>query len=66
MNRIIKQQANIEHARERVFDLITQCIADIQKIVESSDLNMHDIGLKIEMYDTTSGFYYVDIAGHYL
>lgn len=44
MECICKQQANIESTRERIYVLLTQCIADIRKTVASSGLEMQDIG----------------------
>ncbi len=64
MNRVIKRKADIEQTKNRIFHLITQCIADIRDTVESSDLSMQDIGLTIEMYETSSGSCYVELNLH--
>lgn len=64
MNRVIRRQADIEGTKNRIFHLITQCIADIRDTVESSDLSMHDVGLKIEMYETNSGSTHVELNLH--
>lgn len=37
------QQANIKCTQDRIFVLLTQCIADIQKTVAVSGLNMQDV-----------------------
>jgi hypothetical protein len=44
MKRIIEQQANIKRTHKKIFALLTQCIADIQKTVKSSGLKMQDVG----------------------
>ena len=41
--RIVEQQANIEHMRKRIFSLLTQCIADIRKTVTASGLELLDV-----------------------
>jgi hypothetical protein len=50
-----KQQSNIEQTRDRIIILITQCITDIQQTVTSSGLEMRDIGVGIERYQTAAG-----------
>jgi len=49
------QQADIEQIRRQVFDLMTQCIEDIDKTITTSGLQMRDVGVGIEMYDTGTG-----------
>jgi len=46
---------DIEHIQKRVLGLISQCIDDIQDTVESSGLNMRDVGVGIEKYKTNTG-----------
>jgi hypothetical protein len=55
MGRPKDQQTDIEQIRRLVFDLMTQCIEDIDKTVTSSGLQMRDIGIGIEKYDTGTG-----------
>jgi hypothetical protein len=54
---------NIEQTQKRVLHIIIQCITDIQKTLELSDINMDDIGLGIEISQTTCG-YYVELLLH--
>ena len=44
MGRIVEKQANIMRTRERIFNLLTQCIEDIEKTVTVSGLKMRDVG----------------------
>jgi len=43
MESISEKQANIEFTQERIFVLLTRCIADVQKTVAESGLKMQDI-----------------------
>jgi hypothetical protein len=61
MGRPIDQQADFEQIQKRVFDLITQCIEDIDRTVTSSGLQMRDIGVGIEMYKTNTGSNIVEL-----
>ncbi len=55
MGYLSKQQSNIDHAQERIITLINQCIADIQQTITSSGLDMRDVGIGIERYQTAAG-----------
>jgi hypothetical protein len=61
MRSFIDRQANIEETRNMIFDLITRCIADIQNTVASSGLKMRDVNVGIEIYQTTSGSYIIEL-----
>ena len=61
MRRSIDQEADIEQIQKRIFDLMTQCIKDIDKTVTSSGLQMRDVGVGIEMYDTGTGSNIVEL-----
>jgi hypothetical protein len=61
MGSLIEQQANIKQTRNMIFDQITRCIADIQNTVASSGLKMRDVNVGIEIYQTTSGSYIVEL-----
>jgi hypothetical protein len=44
MKTLVGQQANIERTRKRIFNLLTQCIKDIEMTVTVSGLKMRDVG----------------------
>jgi hypothetical protein len=54
MESFIESKRNIEQTRKRVFDLLTQCIENIQDTVISSGFKMRDVGVEIEMYRAAS------------
>jgi hypothetical protein len=41
---IIEQNADIKWIQQKIFDMLTQCIEDIQKTITASGLNIEDIG----------------------
>jgi len=43
MERIVREQAIIERTQERIFILLTQCIADIQNTIDESGINLKDL-----------------------
>ncbi|HOS97144.1 MAG TPA: hypothetical protein PLR71_02710 [Deltaproteobacteria bacterium] len=55
------RRSTIEQTRKRVLHLLVQCIKDIQEVVESTDMRMKDIGLHMEILQTPSGSYSVEI-----
>jgi hypothetical protein len=61
MERIVEQQANIERTRNRIFALLTHCIADIRKTVTASGLEMLDVGVGVERHQITADSYIVDL-----
>jgi hypothetical protein len=61
MRCLIDQDADIEQIQNKVFDLITQCVQDIQKTVNSSGFHMRDVGVGIEMYNTKTGSRIVEL-----
>ncbi len=54
MKSLIESKEDIEQTRKRVFDLLTQCIENIQHTVVSSGFKMRDVGVEIEMYKAAS------------
>jgi hypothetical protein len=54
MKSLIEPKEDIEQTRKKVFDLLTQCIENIQDTVLSSGFKMRDVGLEIEMYKAAS------------
>ncbi len=44
MKTLVGQEANIKRTRMRIFNLLTQCIKDIEKTVTVSGLKMRDVG----------------------
>jgi|WetSurMetagenome_2_1015567.scaffolds.fasta_scaffold1329987_1 hypothetical protein len=55
------RQTSIEQTQQKILELITRCIDDIQDTVTSSGLKIRDINLGIEMYQTTSGSYIIEL-----
>jgi len=54
MKSLIESKENIEQTRKKVFDLLTQCIENIEDTVISSGFKMRDVGVEIEMYKAAS------------
>ena len=61
MERIVEQQANIDRTRKRIFSLLTQCISDIRKTVTAAGLEMLDVGVGVEKYQTSGDLYIIDL-----
>jgi hypothetical protein len=63
MNRIELQatQGNIERVKERIFNLITQCLMDIEKTASTSGFTMRDVGVDVEKYISTGDSYIVEM-----
>jgi len=54
-------KADVESAKTRIFDCITQCIKDIEKTVSMSGLTMRDIGFDVERYATARDSYVIEM-----
>jgi hypothetical protein len=52
---------NLDHTKIKVFNLITQCIRDIEKTVNSSGLAMRDVGVDVERYMTMRESYIIEL-----
>lgn len=61
MGCLMEQPIKIEQTREKVYELLVRCIEDVQRAVTSSGLTMRDVGLGIEMYQTTAGSKIVEL-----
>jgi hypothetical protein len=57
-------QVDIEHAKTKVFNFITQCINEIEKTVATSGLTMRDIGFDVEKYMTARESYIIELKLH--
>jgi len=57
-------QPNVETAKIRVFNLVTQCIKDIEKTVNTSRLTMRDVGVGVEKYLTMGDSYLIELKLH--
>ena len=54
-------QVNVDNAKTKVFDFITQCIKDIENTVSNSGLTMRDIGFDVEKYMTARDSYIIEL-----
>ena len=52
---------NVDHTKIKVFNLITQCIRDIEKTVNASGLAMRDVGVDVEKYMTMRESYIIEL-----
>ena len=50
----LEEHAQIEQIRQKVSELLSQCIEDIRETVRSSGLTMRDVGIGIEKYQISS------------
>jgi hypothetical protein len=57
-------QPNVENTKIRVFNLVTQCIKDIEKTVNTSGLTMRDVGVGVEKYLTMGDSYLIELKLH--
>jgi hypothetical protein len=55
---------NVDRAKIKVFNLITQCIQDIEKTVTSSGLAMREVGVDVEKYMTIRESYIIELKMH--
>jgi len=54
-------RSNVEHAKIRIFNLINQCISDIEKTATTSGLTMRDVGVGVEKYMTIGDSYLIEL-----
>ncbi len=54
-------QPNVERAKIRIFNLITQCINDIEKTVTTSAVTMRDVGIGVDKYMTDGDSYIIEL-----
>ena len=52
---------NVEHAKNRIFNLINQCICEIEKTATTSGLTMRDVGVGVEKYMTIGDSYLIEL-----
>ena len=56
-----QSQSSVENAKIKVFNLVTQCIQDIEKTVNTSGLTMRDVGIGVEKYLTMGDSYLIEL-----
>ena len=61
MEKLCNQQADIEQIQKKVSALVMECIEDIQETVTSSGLQMRDVGVRIERFETNTGLHIVEL-----
>jgi hypothetical protein len=54
-------QPNVEHTKIRIFNLITQCIKEIEKTVKTSAVTMRDVGIGVDKYITDGDSYIIEL-----
>jgi len=54
-------QPNVERTKVRIFNLITQCIKDIEKTVTTSAVTMRDVGIGVDKYMTDGESYIIEL-----
>ena len=62
MNIIEAQTAHnkVESAKNRVCNLFTQCLKDIEKTAVTSGLTLRDVGVDVEKYSSVGDSYIVE------
>ena len=54
-------RSNVDHTKTKVFNLVTQCIRDIENTVTSSGLAMREVGVDVEKYMTVRESYIIEL-----
>ncbi len=55
---------NVERTKIKIFNLLTQCIKDIDNTIKTSGLTMRDVGVGVEKHLTGEDSYIINLRLH--
>ncbi len=54
----------VDRTKIKIFNLVTQCIKDIENTVSTSGVSMRDVGIGVEKYITFGDSYIIELKLH--